>query len=381
LIFGLNFFGLLIVTAVVYWCIPKQIIRNIVLIVSSFIFIGLNDINALIVVVSLSIYTYLFGYFIEIKTNKKLFLKIGIIGLLIILVIFKYLGLLTNTVNQISYFITGFPKISVIQLFLPLGLSYIVFKYISYLTDIYWRIYNKGNFINFLLYGSLFTIFSAGPIERFEKLNPQLENKINFKSEYIEISFERIIYGLAKKFIIADWIGYFVSPVWNNSNDYNLYIKAIALLGFSVQIYMDFSGYSDIAIGASKLFGFTIMENFNFPYFKPNISQFWRSWHISLSDWIKDYIFFPLSRFSNKKVWLMFFVPLISMGICGIWHGAGWNFLIWGFWHGFGLFIYQIWLSHSKRHKKTKSKYPGISYSIGVLITFIYVTIGWAWFI
>lgn len=377
MIFGLNFFGLLVLTATIYWLVPKQIIRNIVLIVSSFIFIGLNDFNALIVVICLTVYTYLFGFLIETKSNKALYHKAGIIGLIVVLVIFKYLGLLSNTINQFTNCISGFPKISVIQLFLPLGLSYIVFKYISYLTDIYWRISEKGSFINLLLYGSLFTIFSAGPIERFERLNPQLENRVNFKSEYIEDSFKRIVFGLAKKFIIADWLGYFAAPVWKNSGDYSIELRALALFGFSIQIYMDFSGYSDIAIGSSKLFGLTIMENFNFPYFKSNISQFWRSWHISLSDWIRDYLFFPLSKTGKSKIWFYFFVPVIAMGLCGIWHGTSWNFLLWGFYHGFGLSIYQIF---RKFIKKKKNQGYVFEYT-AIVFTFCFVTIGWLWFI
>ena len=377
MLFGLTFFGLLIATAIIYWVLPNQKLRNIVLIISSFAFIGYNDINALIVVICLSVYAFLFGYFIEIKHNKKLFHRIGIIGLIFVLVIFKYSGLLTNTFNQLTSFINDFPKISIYKLFIPLGISYITFKYISYLTDIYWNINKECSFINFLLYGSLFTIFSAGPIERFERLNPQLENKLQFQSEYIEKSFERIVFGLAKKFIIADWIGYFASPVWKNSGDYSLEIRSLALLGFSIQIYMDFSGYSDIAIGSSKLFGLSIMENFNFPYFKSNISQFWRSWHISLSDWIRDYIFFPLSKMGKTKLWFYFFVPVIAMGICGIWHGASWNFLIWGIYHGVGLSFYQIWKKYLRRKPETNIFFK----SLAIVSTFTFVTIGWIWFI
>lgn len=314
--------------------------------------------------------------------KKNLIHIIGISGILLCLVFFKYTGLLINTNNSLTSFISILPKFEMQNILLPLGISYIILKHISYLTDIKWGIIKESNIIEFLSYSSLFTIFTAGPIERFEKFQPQIRNnELKFEWKFIDEGFQRIVYGLFKKFVLADWIAYFINPIWEKRDEYSLGIQALALFGFSFQIYFDFSGYSDIAIGSSKLFGLKIMENFDYPYLKQNISQFWRGWHISLSDWIRDYIFMPIAKISNNKIWIYFFVPVISMGICGIWHGAKWGFLLWGIWHGIGISIYQIYIFFKKRNEKLRlistlifSKY------ISMIITFIFVTIGWLFF-
>lgn len=265
MIISLKFFGVLVGSALIYWLIPRQKYRNLFLSLVSFAYILWFDKSAAIVVVSLSVFTYLFGVLIDKKNNKRLFHRIGIIGLVAVLIGFKYTGLLAETYNELHSFIHSLPQFRIDKILLPIGISYITFKYISYLTDIYWKIIKSGHFIDFLCYGSLFTIYVAGPIERFERLKPQLEQKQKFTSKYVEESFQRIVYGIFKKAVLADWIGYFINPVWDNQDNYILGIRALALLGYSFQIYFDFSGYSDIAIGASRLFGFKIMENFNWP--------------------------------------------------------------------------------------------------------------------
>ncbi len=369
---------------VLYWLLPHKFhLRQIVLIVSSFCFIYLFDKNALIITVVLSIYTYLSGLFILKSRKKDIFHFLSVTGLLLILVFFKYTGLLTSALYSLSNSLKILPRFDISTIVLPLGLSYIILKHISYLTDIKWGIIKVSNFMEFLNYSSLFTIFTAGPIERFERFQPQVRDKeLKFEWMYIDEGFQRIVFGLFKKFAIADWIAYFVNPVWENKDEYSAGIRALALLGFSFQVYFDFSGYSDIAIGSSRLFGLKIMENFDYPYLKRNISQFWRAWHISLSDWIRDYIFMPLGRISQNKIWFLFFVPIISMGICGIWHGAKWGFLIWGIWHGLGISVYQIIIYFEKRNKTLKVFNQKVFIKpVAVLTNFLFVTIGWIWFI
>jgi len=373
------FFIILIPTFILYWLIPdKYKIRQILLVISSFVFLYIFDLSAMIITLILTIYTYSGGYFIGSRKNLNLAYWLLIGGLLICLIFFKYIGLLVPAFDSLNTFVKIFPKFELKNILLPLGISYIVLKHISYLTDIKWGIIKKQDFIFFLTYSSFFTIFTAGPIERYEKFQPQLENRGDkFEWKYLDEGFQRIIFGLFKKFVLANWIAFFINPVLQNQNDYTFELKSLALLGFSLQIYFDFSGYSDIAIGSSRLFGFKIMENFNFPYLKQNISQFWRSWHISLSEWIRDYIFMPLARLSTNKIWFYFFAPVISMGICGIWHGAKWGFLLWGIWHGIGLSAYQIY------RKNVKKKYANSIFvnSLSVLLTFIFVTLGWYFFI
>ena len=378
---SLPYFGILVLSAILYWLLPKQNWRNLFLSIVSLAFIANIDKSAALFVVILTMFTYLWGWIIASFSNKKTYHLIAIVSLLLILLVFKYLGLFINTWNSLNDFFKLLPVFNFEKLLLPLGLSYIIFKHISYLTDIYWGIVKKNSFINFLCYGSLFTIYVAGPIERFERLNPQLDTHQKFNQSLISESFERIVYGLFKKAVIADWIGYFIRPVLINQPDHSQLIQIIALIAYSIQIYMDFSGYSDIAIGSSRLFGFKIMENFNYPYFQQNISQFWRSWHISLSDWIRDYIFFPLSRVSRDKTWNLLFVPVIAMGLCGFWHGPSWHFLLWGVAHGLAISFYQYWNRYKKKHKVLLELSNTKWFSrLSIVFTFTFVTIAWKLF-
>ena len=376
------YFGLLIVSLIAYWIIPRQAIRNMLLIVASLSFIYLVDKWSVAVVLGLSLASYSLGRVIGRYPHKVWIHTIGIILLLGILVVFKYLGFLNGIYNSLAAFIATMPQFEISKLLLPLGISYIVFKHISYLTDIKWGLVKPGRFIDFLLYSSLFTIFVAGPIERFERFKPQVEqSRLPFKWSNIDYGFMRIVFGMCKKLILADWIGYFINPVWQNPHQYSSWIGLLALVGYSFQIYFDFSGYSDIAIGSSRLFGFKIMENFNNPYLAPNISQFWRRWHISLSDWIRDYLFFPLSKLSSKSIWQMFFVPVIAMALCGLWHGSAWHYILWGVWHGVGLSMLQFWNMFKRKHKQlAKATHASWFMYLGIAMTFSYITMVWWWF-
>ncbi len=381
MIIGLQYYALLIAAALIYWLIPKQSVRNYFLAVSSLLFIYYFDKASALITIILSVYSYSFAYTIEKNRGRRLYHRISIVGLVLLLAAFKYLGFLSGIISQFNSF-TGFlPVFKIEFLFLPLGLSYIIFKHISYLTDVHWKINDRGRFGDFLLYSSLFTIFVAGPIERFSRFKTEAERDNKFSFSFLDEGFTRIVYGLFKKFVVADWLGYFIAPVWAEQENFSTGFKFLALLGYSIQIYMDFSAYSDIAIGSSKMFGIKIMENFDYPYLKQNISQFWRGWHISLSDWIRDYLFFPLSGVFRNKTWQLFFVPLIAMGICGLWHGAETHFLVWGLCHGFALFVYQVWVSAKRKHKALAgiSKTPWFS-AFSVAFTFLYVSFCWIFF-
>lgn len=364
----------------VYWLIKKQRARNIFLTIVSAVFIYAADKSAFIVLIIMCLYTYLFSLKILKASSKPLYHKISIAGLIIILAIAKYAGYLDKYFLSVHNFFSGEGTFE--GLLMPLGLSYITFKHISYLTDVYWGLNKRVNLIDILFYSSLFTIFLSGPIERYDRIDKQINSgRIGFSSNFLFESIERISYGLFKKFVIADWIGYFIMPIWKHPDEYSFFYQTAALIGFSFQIYFDFSGYSDIAIGASKAFGIKIMENFNYPYLSENISQFWRNWHISLSDWIRDYIFFPLSKLSNNKVWAIVIVPILAMGICGIWHGSEIKYLYWGLYHGAGISVYQVWNQYKRKRrnirKLSEAKYFTV---ISVFVTFVFVTIGWMFF-
>jgi alginate O-acetyltransferase complex protein AlgI len=338
---------------------------------------------AALVVIALTSFTYGIGVLIETRQNRKLYRTIGVVGLLLALVLFKYLGFLGDTVNSLLHLFGRYPHVSLGAIVRPLGISYLVFKLMSYLIDVRARIIDRGKFLDVLLYGSLFTIFVAGPIERFERLKPQLESEAQrFKLEYLEAGFQRIVFGLFKKTVLADWIGYLIIPIWKSESDLSLLMKALGLVGFSLQLYLDFAGYSDIAIGASKLYGLTIMENFNSPFLQPNTGQFWRHWHISLSSWIRDYIFFPLGKRSTNKMWALFVVPIVAMGLSGLWHEASWHFLIWGVWHGMGLSAYLYWNYNKRKYEWIVRVSQSKTFTVfGTLVTYIWFTIGLLWFV
>ncbi len=334
-------------------------------------------------VIGLSLLSFGFGNVINKNPHKSWIHTLGVVVILGVLIAFKYLGFLTSIYNSMAGFISALPRFEIQSLLLPLGISYIIFKHISYLTDIKWGLVKPGRFTDFLLYSSLFTIFVAGPIERFERLKPQLEpHRIPFSWDNIDHGVMRIIFGLFKKLVLADWIGHYINPFWQNPSDYSNWTWLIALVGYAFQIYFDFAGYSDVAIGSSKLFGIQIMENFDNPYLAVNLGQFWRRWHISLSDWIRDYLFFPLSKLGNNRFWLVICVPVIAMSTCGLWHGSAVNFIIWGVWHGIGLSCFQIWNLGKKKHKKlSRISRQKWFLPISVITTSVYVIIGWIFFV
>lgn len=372
-----EFFGLLSLSLILYWLLPVQRLRNLLLVASSLLFLWLLDHQSLIVVLALSLFSYGLGQIIYRLKSSGWAHALGIVGVLSSLIFFKYLGFLAGISDSLYTFLEALPRFSLHHLLLPLGISYIVLKQISYLTDIKWKLVQPGSFPDFLLYSSLFTIFLAGPIERFERLSPQLKSlRIPFKRRDIELGSQRIALGLFKKLVIADWLGFFIADVWKNPDQYHPGLAVLALFGYALQIYFDFAGYSDIAIGSSRLFGLKVMENFQRPYLAPNIGQFWRRWHISLSDFIRDYIFFPLSRLGSSKLWLLGFVPVVAMALCGIWHGAESRYLLWGIWHGLGLTVYQLF----QQWKRRRAKGQKLNASLACLawpVTFMFVSLGW----
>lgn len=381
MIVSLNFFIILTLSVLIYWIIPIQKYRIIFLSISSLLFISIYDINAAITIVVLSLFSYSIASLIQSDKHNFFYHKLGVIGLIAILIICKYLGLLTETLNSLREFILFFPLIRIKYILLPLGLSYIIFKHISYITDVYWKVLKKGNFFDFLCYSSLFTIVVAGPIERFERFSPQASKLQYFNNSNISFFFRRLIYGLFKKLVIANWIGYFINPYLQHYDTESFLIKVLVIFGFSIQIYTDFSGYSDIAIGSSRLFGFHIIENFDWPYIQSNISKFWRHWHISLYTWFRDYLYIPLGGSRKGKNRTIINV-IIVFTLCGLWHGASWNFLLWGLWHGVGISIFRIWNMNIQKIASIQNMTERLVYKLmTTIVTFVYVSLGWWWWI
>lgn len=308
-------------------------------------------------------------------SHKALFIS-GIVFCLAFLVYYKYTKMILQTWNELAGTFQG-PVFSVPQLLVPLGLSFFVFEFVHYLVDFYRGKAEKVSITEFGLFAMFFPTLVAGPIKRFQNFIDQLRH-IRFSWEHFHIGTRRIVVGLAKKTIIADPMNFFLDPLFKpySASDPELYL---AVLAYAVKIYADFSGYSDIAIGAARLFGYQIPENFMYPYFSRNIAEFWNCWHISLSNWIRDYIYIPLGG-NRGTLWFAIRNSLIAMGLSGLWHGASWNFVVWGLWHGMGLAIYRTWNYGLKRVDIPRQKLAFLT-PVSILLTFSFVCVGWVFFV
>ncbi|MEI7811114.1 MAG: MBOAT family O-acyltransferase [Ignavibacteria bacterium] len=264
--------------------------------------------------------------------KKKLVLYVAIFFNIGVLVYFKYTNFFIQIVNDVKL-----SQLNALDIFLPVGISFYTFKALSYILDIYLeRIEPENNFMNFLLYISFFPNILAGPIDRASGFLPQLKEELFISDNYIAKGILLIISGLFKKAIIADYISTnFVDRIFDMPTRFTGIENLLGVYGYSLQIYCDFSGYSDMATGIALLLGFKLMDNFDSPYQASSVAEFWRRWHISLSSWLLDYVFKPLQmKFRNLSIFGNALALFITFVLCGLWHGASWLFLLWGALHG-----------------------------------------------
>lgn len=350
--------------------------RGHLLIFASLLFYASWSIPFTTLLLAYSFIIFLFGLITYKLKNNKYFIFLILLSLFP-LFFFKYRYFLLENINYI--FSKNFDIAD--SIFLPLGISFFTFQGISYLVDIKNKLIKpEKNFLIILLFISFFPQLIAGPIEKAKKLIPQLKKlflttKKNISKSDIEFAFFLIVLGFFKKLVIADNFGILSDFLFLNYDKLFFGTAIILMLSFSLQIYFDFSAYSQIARGVAKLFGIDLMINFNFPYLSQNIAEFWRKWHISLSNWFRDYVYIPLG--GNRAGSLIKFRNLfIVFFLCGLWHGANWLFIVWGFFHGF---LYLIYYSYSFFIKKFGFDFSSnILYKcISVLITFIAVSVGW----
>ena len=317
-------------TIIFYYILRKRKFKNLFLLIMSLLFYAYGEPRFVIIMILSIIINYITGLLInKFKLNKrlsKLLLTIGIVYNLGILIIFKYLMFLLENINTIFKSHIPIPNI-----LLPIGISFFTFQILSYIIDVYrGKIKVQKNIFNLGLYISFFPQLIAGPIVRYETI----QNQINDRKETIDKFYDglcRFVIGFSKKVLIANTMATIVDKIFNNPIDTNISVATvwITALAYALQIYYDFSGYSDMAIGLGKMFGFDFKENFNYPYFSKSITEFWRRWHISLGSWFRDYLYIPLGGSKVKKSRLIF--NLFIVWLCtGIWHGANWTFIVWG---------------------------------------------------
>lgn len=352
------------IVIITYFIVPKKI-KNFVLFISSMIFYFYGE----PVYVFLMLTTIIIAYIGAILINKyqdtelkKVFL-VGTIGItLLSLVVFKYSDFLILNVNNILN-----TKISLLHLALPIGISFYTFQVISYVVDVYkGKVAVQKNILNLATYVSLFPQLIAGPIVRYETIEEELNTRTHsFKN--FSYGATRFVIGLAKKVLIANALGE-LCEVFMGAVDKTVLFYWIYAIAYSLQIYFDFSAYSDMAIGLGRIFGFHFLENFNYPYISKSVTEFWRRWHISLGSWFRDYVYIPLggNRVSKIKHFRNIFVVWL---LTGIWHGANWNFIIWGLLFGVVLVIEKVFLN--KILEKTPSIFRRIYVLLIVLISFV----------
>ncbi len=317
---------------------------NVVLLIASLIFYTWGEKTyVMIMLYSISV-SYVIGLLLArttAETIKKRILGVGVGLNLLPLIYFKYSGFFVENINNLLQTV-NIQLLEFDSVPLPIGISFFTFQAISYLIDIFrGQAAPQKSIFNLGLYISLFPQLIAGPIVRYHDINEQI-HKRSITMENLVYGSERFIIGLAKKVLIANSIGEFVDSVFVlNPSDINASLAWLAIFGYSLQIYFDFSGYSDMAIGLCRMFGFNIKENFNYPYYAANIKDFWRRWHISLSSWFRDYLYIPLggNRLGTSRTVVNLFLVFF---LCGLWHGASWNFIVWGLFHGCLLSIERI---------------------------------------
>lgn len=368
---------------ILYWSIGKQHlkIQNFLILVGSYIFYGWWDWRFLILIFISTIIDYSCSLAIENSKNKRtanFFLFTSLFVNLGILCFFKYYNFFIDSwINGLKHLGYESGSFWVLNIILPVGISFYTFQTLSYTIDVYQKkISAEKNLVNFAAFVSFFPQLVAGPIERAENLLPQIKHARKFSYGQAVSGLRLILWGFFKKIVIADALAPLVEEIFSNYQHLNGGILLLGLVYFGVQIYCDFSGYTDIARGSAKLLGFEIMVNFRFPYFSKTITEFWRRWHISLSTWFRDYIYIPLggSRVSKYRIIRNIFAVFL---ISGLWHGANWTFLAWGFAHA--LFFIPVFFK-SKSAKNLTPKKSFIRDGLGIAFTFTIVTLAWVFF-
>ncbi|PJA95582.1 MAG: membrane-bound O-acyltransferase family protein [Ignavibacteriales bacterium CG_4_9_14_3_um_filter_34_10] len=384
---SIDFAVFLPIVFLLYWFVANKNLRlqNFLIVVSSYIFYGWWDWRFLSLIIFSSLIDFFIGKKLSIceKPSSRKFLigaslalNLGLLG------VFKYFNFFIDNFSQ-AFSLFGIAlnpnRLSIV---LPVGISFYTFQTLSYSIDVYRKKMEPTNdLISFLAFVSFFPQLVAGPIERASNLLPQFYRKRIFNNKDASNGLRQILWGLFKKVVIADNCAEYVNIIFSNSSSHSGSSLLIGTLFFAFQIYGDFSGYSDIAIGTAKLFGFRLMKNFAFPYFSRDIAEFWRRWHISLSTWFRDYLYIPLGGSKGNllsKIRNTFIIFIVS----GFWHGANWTFIIWGFLNA--AYFLPLLISNKNRVNldiAAKGKFlPSIKEFIQILFTFSLTLIAWIFF-
>ncbi len=372
---------------ILYWYFTNKNLKlqNLLIVVASYVFYGWWDWRFLSLVFFSTLVDYSVGIGLSKQNNpfvRKILLWTSIIVNLGFLGFFKYYNFfLDNFVSAFSFL--GYEiSANSLNIILPVGISFYTFQTLSYSIDVYRRkLEPTKDWIAFWAYVTFFPQLVAGPIERATNLLPQFYKKRVFEYDKAVDGMRQILWGLFKKIVIADNSAEFANLIFNNSSEYSGGILVLGAIFFTFQIYGDFSGYSDIAIGTSRLFGFDLMRNFNFPYFSRDIAEFWRRWHISLSTWFRDYLYIPLGG-SRGGTWMKVRNTFIIFIVSGFWHGANWTFIVWGALNAI-YFLPLLLTNNNRTNLETIAQgklFPNIKEFSFMMITFALTVFAWIFF-
>ena len=352
-----------------------QAARHFALLLASYVFYGWWDYRFCFLMLGLTVVSYITARVVSQRGKyTKAALVIGVSVPLLILGVFKYFNFFIQSFADLF----GITSVSALAIILPVGISFYTFQSLSYTIDVYrGKVDCQKNFVSLALYIAFFPQLVAGPIVKAGDFLPQLQEDRSITLKNLEQGLQIFLLGLLKKLVIADHLSVFVDDVFAKPMAFSGGTVLLAVVAYSIQIYFDFSGYSDMAIGSAKCLGFDLNKNFDLPYLSRNVSEFWKRWHISLSSWLMEYLYIPLG--GNRKGTVRTYINLIlTMLLGGLWHGANWTFVLWGLFHGIGLCLHKIYRKIRRLPKDCQGSLPvQIASAVG---TYLFVCAGWVLF-
>ena len=381
-----NSFAFLIffpVTAFLYYLLPKKWQVPVLLLASCIFYMAFIPKYILILFFLITLDFFLSQAMQQrVGRDRKIFFVASLLANIGLLFVFKYFNFFNTNLAALADFVHWHYSLAPLKIILPLGLSFHIFQNLAYIIEVYrGRCLPEKNYFHYALYVLFFPQLVAGPIERPNNLLPQFKIHYSFDSHVVTQGLERMLWGFFKKLVLADYLAVAVNHVYGATHDYSGWSLLIATFFFAFQIYCDFSGYTDIALGAAQVFGYRLIENFNRPYSARSIADFWKRWHLSLSSWFRDYVYIPLggNRVSKSRHYANLFIVFL---LSGLWHGANWTFVIWGALHG----TYLILETMTARLKQKLlfysglAKWPKIIAVLELITTFCLVSLAWVFF-
>jgi alginate O-acetyltransferase complex protein AlgI len=377
-----EFLGFLGAVYVFHWLLPQERARKWLLTVASYLFYAAWDWRFCFLMLFVTINAFAAGHLVSSfeRSGRKLTLAASIGVDLAVLAFFKYYNFFAANA-AVALADLGFPgTLPILQIVLPVGISFYTFHAISYVVDIYrGKVQPETSFVNVALYISFFPQLIAGPIVRATFIMPQIRRRRPFSRSQQAMGIRLLLRGFIYKAVIADLLAQVADPVFAHLDQYDAHALLTAVVAFYGQIYFDFAGYSSMAIGTARLFGYRFPRNFDYPYSSASVTEFWRRWHMSLSFWLRDYVYIPLGGNRGGRL-AVYRTLMITMLLGGLWHGAAWNYVIWGLLHGFGLCVNKAWVALRPRLPVAANCQSGSWRTVAIVLTQLWIMVAWVFF-